>query len=133
MEVDGQCHCGRISYVAEIDPERVSLCHCRDCQIFSSSAYRVSVLTARANVRITGTPTAYAKTADSGTIRMQHFCPECGTPVFNSGPDPEVGDWVIRWGSIRQRDQLRPMRQIWCRSAAPWISNLADVASGDMG
>src|SRR5205823_6339106 len=28
------------------------------------------------------------------------------------------------WGSIRQRDQLKPARQIWCRSAAPWINDL---------
>ena len=127
MKIDGQCHCGRISYVADIDPRRVSICHCRDCQTFSSSAYRVSVLTERANVRITGTPKSYAKTADSGAIRMQHFCPGCGTPIFNSGPDAEVGDWVIRWGSIRQRDQLPPTRQIWCGSGLPWIDDLAAV------
>ena len=121
MEIDGSCHCGRISYVAKVDPSRVSICHCRDCQTFSSSAYRVSVLTARENVRITGKPKVYAKTADSGAIRLQHFCGECGTPIFNSGPDEQVGDYVIRWGSIRQRDKLRPVRQIWCQSAAVWI------------
>ena len=127
MQIDGRCHCGRISYVAEVDPGRVSICHCRDCQTFSSSAYRVSVLTARENVRITGTPKVYAKTADSGAIRLQHFCGECGTPIFNSGPDEQVGDYVIRWGSIRQRDQLPPARQIWCGSGLPWIDDLADV------
>ena len=127
MQVDGSCHCGAVSYVADIDPQRVSLCHCRDCQTFSSSAYRLSVVTARSNVRLTGSPKAYAKTAESGAVRMQHFCPQCGTPVFNSGPDSAVGDWVIRWGTIRQRDQLRPARQIWFRSAATWIDHLAEV------
>jgi len=39
------------------------------------------------------------------------------------GPD----DWGIRWGGIRQRGQLRPARQIWCRSAAPWINDLAGL------
>ncbi len=32
MRIDGQCHCGHIAYEAEIDPDRVSICHCRDCQ-----------------------------------------------------------------------------------------------------
>jgi len=54
---------------------------------------------------------------------FQHFCGECGSPLFTSGeggPD----DWGIRWGSIRQREQLKPARQIWCRSAVPWINDL---------
>ena len=29
MQIDGQCHCGQISFEAEIDPELVSVCHCR--------------------------------------------------------------------------------------------------------
>jgi len=32
MKVQGSCHCGRITYEAEVDPGRVSLCHCTDCQ-----------------------------------------------------------------------------------------------------
>jgi hypothetical protein len=71
-------------------------------------------------------PKIYARTGDNGHTRFQHFYPECGSPVFTSGeggPD----DWGIRWGSIRQRDQLRPRRQIWCRSAAPWINDLGGL------
>lgn len=41
MKVTGQCHCGAIGYEAEIDPARVSACHCTDCQRLSGSAYRV--------------------------------------------------------------------------------------------
>jgi hypothetical protein len=119
--------------VAQIDPQRVSVCHCTDCQVLSSSAFRVSVLTARGNVRITGVPKVYAKTADSGAIRLQHFCGECGTPVFNSGPDEEVGDWVIRWGGIRQRGQLPPARQVWCGSAVSWLDTLGAVPRSAAG
>jgi hypothetical protein len=43
MDIDGACHCGRITFTARIDPSRVSLCHCTDCQAFSSSAFRVGV------------------------------------------------------------------------------------------
>ncbi len=33
MRIDGQCHCGHVSYEAEIDPDRVSICHCTNCQV----------------------------------------------------------------------------------------------------
>jgi len=36
MRIDGQCHCGLISYEAEIDPEKVMICHCTDCQTLTS-------------------------------------------------------------------------------------------------
>jgi hypothetical protein len=32
MKVTGQCHCGHITYAAEVDPETVRVCHCIDCQ-----------------------------------------------------------------------------------------------------
>jgi hypothetical protein len=124
MNIDGRCHCGRVTYRAEIDPARVSICHCTDCQMLTGSPYRVTVICSEEQIRMTGqAPKIYAKTGDNGQRRYQHFCGECGSPLFTSGeggPD----DWGIRWGSIRQRDRLQPVRQIWCRSAVSWINDL---------
>jgi hypothetical protein len=127
MHIDGQCHCGRVTYEAEIDPQKVTVCHCTDCQSLTGSPYRVTVICSAEAVRLTGKPPKlYAKKGDNGLARLQHFCDECGTPLFTSG-DGGPDDWGIRWGSIRQRAQLRPARQIWCRSAAPWIGDLKAV------
>jgi hypothetical protein len=127
MRVDGQCHCGQVSYEAEIDPDRISICHCTDCQMLTGSPYRVTVICSAEHVRLTGKPPkTYAKTGDNGRPRFQHFCGECGAPLFTSGEGGQ-DDWGIRWGSIRQRAKLRPTRQIWCRSAAPWINGLEQL------
>jgi len=127
MQIDGQCHCGQIAYEAEIDPELVSICHCTDCQTLTGSPYRVTVICDADQVRLTrGTPKIYAKTGDTGGKRLQHFCENCGSPLFTSGEGGPL-DFGIRWGSIRQRHALKPVRQIWCRSAAPWIDELAGL------
>jgi hypothetical protein len=127
MRIDGQCHCGRVTYEAEIDPGNVSICHCTDCQSLTGSPYRVTVICSEQQMRLTGeAPKIYAKTGDNGRARLQHFCGECGSPLFTSGeggPD----DFGIRWGGIRQRAQLEPVRQIWCRSAVPWINHLGEL------
>jgi hypothetical protein len=34
MKIDGSCHCGCITYEAEIDPTKVMICHWTDCQTF---------------------------------------------------------------------------------------------------
>jgi hypothetical protein len=127
MQINGQCHCGRVTYSAEIDPGKVLICHCTDCQQLSGSPYRVTVICSGDRISMTGGPAKiYVKTGDNGRTRFQHFCGDCGSPLFTSGeggPD----DWGIRWGSIRQRDSLKPSRQIWCRSAAPWINDLQSL------
>jgi hypothetical protein len=38
MKVHGACHCGQIRYEAEVDPQKVNLCNCSDCQVLSGSA-----------------------------------------------------------------------------------------------
>jgi len=124
MLIDGRCHCGRVTYEAEIDPEQVSICHCTDCQSLTGSPYRVTVICDGDAIRMTGEAAkTYPKTGDNGRTWHQHFCGECGSPLFTSGD----GDWGIRWGSIRQRRDLKPARQLWCRSAAPWISDLGGL------
>ncbi|MEY9720684.1 hypothetical protein ABIA22_003174 [Sinorhizobium fredii] len=62
MHIDGQCHCGCVTYEAEIDPEDVSICHCTDCQRLTGSAYRVTAGAPRASFRLTGgEPKLYVK------------------------------------------------------------------------
>jgi hypothetical protein len=86
MEIDGQCHCGQVTYRADIDPEKVSICHCTDCQSLTGSPYRVTVICSVDQVRMAGkAPKVYAKAGDNGRTRFQHFCGECGSPLFTSG------------------------------------------------
>lgn len=126
MEIDGRCHCGNVTYRAEIDPDRVSVCHCTDCQTLTGSPYRVTVITSRDSIRLTGNaPKVYTKIGDNGHIRLQYFCPDCGSPLFTTGEGAEAEEWGIRWGSIHQRRLLSPKRQIWCQSALPWINHLS--------
>jgi hypothetical protein len=127
MRVEGGCHCGKITYEAEIDPETASICHCTDCQTLSGSAYRTNVRTMKGAFKLlTGQPRIYVKTAESGTKRAQAFCPDCGSPIYaTSVTDPQI--YGLRLGTIRQRAQLRPKQQGWCRSAQAWVMDLSSM------
>ena len=122
MRIDGQCHCGFVTYEAEIDPEDVSICHCTDCQRLTGSPYRVTAIVPETAVRLTGNPPKlYVRIAENGRQRLQYFCPECGSPLFTTGTGQDAGIWGIRWGSINQRAGLKPKSQIWCDSALDWF------------
>ena len=127
MKIDGGCSCGAIKIEGEADPEKTQICHCTDCQQLSGSPYRVTLPTPTQNFRlIRGTLKTYVKTADTGTRRAQTFCGHCGAPIYAAAPEtpPTVS---LRWGSIRQRDQLPPKRMIWCGSAAPFAMDLSSI------
>ena len=127
MRVEGGCHCGYITYEAEINPDTVSICHCTDCQTLSGSAYRTNVRTTQGGFKLlTGQPKIYVKTAESGNKRAQAFCPECGAPIYaTSVTDPKI--YGLRVGTIRQRAELRPTSQGWCRSAQDWVMDLSSL------
>jgi hypothetical protein len=125
MKITGSCHCQAIQYEAEVDPDAASVCHCTDCQVLSGTAFRVSVRAAEGTFRITaGEPRIYVKTAESGRQREQAFCERCGSPIYATSPGPEPRVYSIRAGTIHERAELTPNRQIWARSKLPWLHAL---------
>ena len=128
MKIDGACYCGEITYEADIDPESVTVCHCTDCQTTSGTAFRTIVpATAETFRAVTGEPKIYVKTAESGNRRALAFCAICGTHVWASDAGADPGRISIRGGTVRQREALAPKRQVWRRSAQPWLGDVASL------
>ncbi len=128
MKIDGRCHCGCITYEAEIDPAKVMICHCTDCQTLSGSAFRTVAFSREGTFKLlSGDLKIYVKTSESGTQRPQSFCPECGTPIYSTTVGEGAKVHIIRVGTIRQRDELIPKTQLWFRSSQRWLANLGVV------
>lgn len=128
MKIDGGCHCGYITYEAEVDPAKAMICHCTDCQTLSGSAFRSVVFTREDSFTLrSGKLKIYTKTGESGTPRPQSFCPECGTPIYSTtvGDGPKVHS--IRLGTVRQRAQLIPTMQLWFRSSQRWVCDIGTI------
>jgi hypothetical protein len=124
MRIEGRCHCGNIVYEAAVDPQKAAICHCTDCQTLSGAPFRASVPALAEHFRLLrGEPKIYVKTADSGTRRAQVFCGECGTPIYSAAADnPTL--YNLRLGAVKQRAQIAPQNQIWCRSALDWAQDI---------
>lgn len=130
MKVDGKCMCGYLTYEADLDPDKVVICHCSDCQN-GAGAYRTGALVDVEDFRLlSGTPRVYLKTAESGAERAISFCPECGTSLHGAKAE-NPGSYSLRLGTVRQRAQLVPKMQIWCRSALDWAFDLNSIPRCD--
>ncbi len=128
MNIDGACHCGRISFTAVVDRSKVMVCHCSDCQVLSGAPFRANVMAPIETLALIGEPRSYVKVAENGNRRAQVFCPECGTPLYSTAVDGAT-QVVIRLGCVRQRAELVPAMQIWHRSAQPWLVRLQDLTA----
>ena len=125
MRIDGACHCGNISYEAEIDPEAVIICHCTDCQTNSATAFRYGVLVAAADFKLlTGTPKRYLKTAESGRQRALAFCGDCGTQLSFESPKWTIN---IAIGAFDHPEKIVPALQIGLDTKLPYVDGLADL------
>jgi len=131
MKIDGRCHCGQITFEAEVDPAAVTICHCTDCQMLTGSAFRANIPTSADRfVLRSGTPKTYVKTADSGNKRRRAFCGACGTPIYACAID-DPKSYSLPVGTIRQRAALTPLRQIRRRSALDGVARLAGLPASD--
>jgi hypothetical protein len=128
MTVQGRCHCGEITYEADVEPGTVNVCHCRDCQMLTGSAFRANIAAPADRFRLlTGKPREYVKVADSGARRVHAFCAICGSPVYSCAPEnPQM--YSLRLGALSERDALgRPARQIWTKRRLSWMPKLDGV------
>jgi hypothetical protein len=133
MKIDGACHCGQISYEADVDPDKVLICHCTDCQALSGTAFRTVLPIPESKFRLlSGTPKVYVKIGESGNRREQTFCGDCGSPLYAAPADLD-GERVLnlRLGTARQRHDLVPKLQVWHRSALGWLPEISGMRSKD--
>ena len=127
MKVQGSCQCGRISYEAEIDPEKVTLCNCPESQKLIGCAYRLSVPAPSMSFKLlTGKPEAYSKAAESGAIWLCSFCPDCGAPIYSCAVYQPSIYW-LSMSSLGERSDLPPKKAVRCRSPCPWPMEVGHV------
>jgi len=127
MQVDGSCHCGKLTFRAEIDPEKAFICHCSDCQTMSGAAFRMAVRTPAENFQLlSGAPKTYVRVAESGRKRAQVFCGDCGTHIYATSADDDGSPklYGVRISLLKERATIAPKRQFWARSAQRWIGEV---------
>jgi hypothetical protein len=118
--ISGGCLCGKIRYSSEAAPKFVSLCHCRDCQKFTGSAFAAVIALPKAALTLTGTLKGFAKRGDSGKPIERFFCPDCGTSLMDEA-EVVPGLVMIFAGTLDDPRWVTPTSQIYCASAQPWL------------
>ena len=121
MKIEGGCLCGKVRYSAEADPAFVGLCHCKNCQRVSGTAFASVVALPKPALKLQGELKTFTDRGDSGKAMLRRFCPECGSSVVDEA-EAMPNMVMILIGTLDDASWVKPTMEIYLDSAQPWVS-----------
>ncbi len=123
MTTTGACLCGNISYEIAGAIQMAGICHCKNCQRQTGSAYSTLGGVAKSDFTFkTGSTKVYKDSdTDSGGTVERHFCGDCGSPIYSWVPAfPD--NLFLKTGTLDDTATFTPQFQVWCSSKQNWVS-----------
>lgn len=124
--MQGQCLCGAVRYSSEQAPVFQALCHCRDCQRSTGSAFAAIAFFAEQALKVSGEVKYYESLGRNGKRIWRGFCPNCGSNLFGR-VEKAPGLLSIRAGTLDDPNQFQPKLQIYAADAPNWVTLDADL------
>jgi hypothetical protein len=126
MMMTGKCLCGNLSYSANAEPALVCVCHCKDCQRHTGTAFATLVFIPNETFRMEGESKTFTRPGGSGKPVKRLFCPECGsTVVWDAAVAPNMV--LIPSGTLDDTSFIKPTRNLFCDSAQSWVPLTQDT------
>ncbi len=124
--ITGGCLCGAVRYTAEADAPSATVCHCRDCQKFTGSAFAALVMVPKEALTIGGTLKTFSSVGGSGKPILRLFCPECGSSIAEE-PGTRPGMVILNVGTFDDPAVATPAREIFRDDALSWVHVAGDI------
>jgi hypothetical protein len=128
QEMNGGCLCGQVRYSATAEPAIVAVCHCKNCQKQTGTAFGLVVGVPKAELSLQGNIKTYNDKSDSGRPIARNFCPDCGSPIASDFASMSELT-LINAGTLDDTSWLRPTMQVFCDSAQPWVQLAGEMRS----
>lgn len=117
----GGCECGAVRYAISGDPIVIYACHCTICQTQSGSAFGLAMRIHAGDFQISkGRLKSFQRTAKSGQVFTNSFCPECGTRIHHQA-SKATNHLSLKPGTLDDTSWLKPTHHVFARSAQPWF------------
>jgi len=110
----GGCQCGAVRYELAGPPIEIYVCHCRECQKQSASAFGISAFVRRADFRLTqGAVKSWTRPTDTGRRLRCVFCPDCGSRLWHERESEVLPFISVKGGSFDEPLDLGNAMHIW--------------------
>ncbi len=124
MAITGGCQCGAIRYELLAPPDRVSICHCRDCQMGAGAPMVAwAVMPKDRLVILKGAPNTVNSSGDS----FRQFCGRCGTGLFYVNETFLPGLVDVQSVTLDAPSAYPPEAQVQTAEQPDWTVRLHDL------
>lgn len=117
----GGCQCGAIRYQLSQGALELYVCHCRECQKQSASAFGISFIVPQTALQLRqGEPKVWSRPTDTGNTLDCAFCATCGSRLWHQrrGASDVLS---VKGGSLDKPVDLSHATHIWTSRMLPGI------------
>jgi hypothetical protein len=118
----GGCQCGAVRFAVYVQPEKISLCHCRMCQKAVGGPFVVLAEVPWGDFAWTrGQPATF----QSSSRAARDFCAACGTPLSYrqlAGPVIE-----LTTGAFDDPKRVVPTYEVGTESQLAWVDRISEM------
>ena len=129
--IKGSCLCGNIHYSSASEPIFSGVCHCKNCQKSTGTAFSIVVGVSKEKFKVEGKSlTVFQDIGNSGQPVLRHFCNNCGSQIYSElTTSPNLV--FIKAGTLDDNSWLEPKMHVWWSSAQPWVKKDIDLPKFD--
>ena len=125
--IHGQCHCGEVTWRAELPPKLLLNCHCNMCRQLSGADYSSWVILADAQFSLTGGADKLQTYKVSASF-SKRFCRLCGSTVSCVNNAKFPGHTYVARGNITGELDLPVNLQVYTDDKASWVNLDPEIA-----
>jgi hypothetical protein len=127
--LNGQCLCGNVKYSLANKFNAFYLCHCKQCQQLTGSAFASNVFTSPDNIDWLEGEGHISKYEHSEREFSKSFCSNCGSalPFVNQSGK----SLIVPAGSLDGPPSIDPQANIFHAESASWLSKGLDAKEFD--
>jgi hypothetical protein len=119
--INGSCHCGKVSWKALSPIKTVVKCHCQNCRKLQGGDYSNWVVLAKEQFEIS-TGNELIAHYQFNERSQKSFCSVCGTVIFGINGKHFPEHKLISLGTIKDyNDSLKPQLEVYTENKAPWL------------
>lgn len=122
--IEGGCQCGAVRYELEGEPDRVSICHCRDCQKSAGAPMVTWAMLPKEKFRVTK---GAARAVNSSGDSFRYFCADCGTGLYYINETFLPGIVDVQAITLDVPDAFPPTTQVQTGEQAMWVPHLSEI------
>ncbi|KAK2464139.1 hypothetical protein APHAL10511_003832 [Amanita phalloides] len=120
------CLCGAVKFDVVGNPLSFMVCHCRNCQKSTGTAFASNTFFKAKNVHIKQGKDKIKDYEDrataSGNPLIRSFCEQCGSSIFLRTPGSDI--LGVPLGAVDDVHDWVPRREIFKDTKKPWVEEL---------